>query len=44
MSNFRPEEKNVVYVGEGVTLSGAINAKDTVVVDGTVEAKSPVAI
>jgi cytoskeletal protein CcmA (bactofilin family) len=37
MSSFRPEEKNVVYVGEGVTLNGAIHAQDTVVVDGTVD-------
>jgi cytoskeletal protein CcmA (bactofilin family) len=37
MSNFRPEEKNVVYVGEGVKVTGVINAEDTVVIDGTVE-------
>jgi len=37
MSDFRPEEKDVVYIGEGVSLSGAIQAQDTVVVDGSVE-------
>jgi cytoskeletal protein CcmA (bactofilin family) len=37
MSDFRPEEKDVVYIGEGVTLSGAIQAQDTVVVDGAVD-------
>lgn len=37
MGDFRPDEKNVVYVGEGVTLNGAIQAQDIVVVDGTVD-------
>ncbi|HXY59274.1 MAG TPA: polymer-forming cytoskeletal protein [Methylocystis sp.] len=37
MSDFRPEEKDVVYIGEGVSLSGAIQAQDTVVVDGSVD-------
>jgi cytoskeletal protein CcmA (bactofilin family) len=37
MSEFRPEKKNVVYIGEGVTLSGAIHAQDVVVVDGAVD-------
>lgn len=37
MPNFRPDEKNVVYIGEGVTLNGVICAQDTVVVDGTVD-------
>jgi cytoskeletal protein CcmA (bactofilin family) len=37
MVDFRPDEKNVVYVGEGVTLNGAIHAQDIVVVDGTVD-------
>lgn len=37
MTKFRPEEKNVVYVGEGVTVIGAIHAQDVVVVDGTVD-------
>jgi cytoskeletal protein CcmA (bactofilin family) len=37
MPNFRPEEKNVVYVGEGVTLTGVVHAQDVVVIDGTVE-------
>ncbi len=37
MSDFRPDEKDVVYIGEGVSLSGAIQAQDTVVVDGAVD-------
>ncbi|HMK88987.1 MAG TPA: polymer-forming cytoskeletal protein [Methylocystis sp.] len=37
MADFRPEEKDVVYIGEGVTLTGAIQAQDTVVVDGVVD-------
>jgi cytoskeletal protein CcmA (bactofilin family) len=37
MSDFRPEEKDVVYIGEGVSLSGSIEAQDAVVVDGSVE-------
>jgi cytoskeletal protein CcmA (bactofilin family) len=37
MTKFRPEEKNVVYVGEGVTVIGEIHAQDVVVVDGTVD-------
>lgn len=37
MAEFRPEEKNVVYIGEGVSLSGSIQAQDVVVVDGNVE-------
>jgi cytoskeletal protein CcmA (bactofilin family) len=36
MTKFRPAEKNVVYVGEGVILEGKIHALDGVVVDGTV--------
>ncbi len=37
MNEFRPEEKNVVYVGEGVSLNGSLQAQDVVVVDGTVD-------
>lgn len=37
MKDFRPEEKNVVYIGEGVSLTGSVKAQDTVVVDGMVE-------
>lgn len=37
MSKFRPEEQDVVYIGEGVTMKGAIHAQDVVVVDGVVE-------
>jgi cytoskeletal protein CcmA (bactofilin family) len=37
MSDFRPEEKNAVYIGEGVRVTGVITAEDTVVVDGIVE-------
>lgn len=34
---FRPEEENSVYVGQGAELTGAIRARDSVVVDGSVE-------
>jgi cytoskeletal protein CcmA (bactofilin family) len=37
MKDFRPEEKNVVYIGEGVMLTGSIKAQDTVVIDGVVD-------
>ncbi len=37
MTDFRPEEKNVVYIGEGVSMSGTIQAQDIVVVDGSVD-------
>jgi cytoskeletal protein CcmA (bactofilin family) len=37
MSDFRPDEKNVVYIGEGVSMTGSIQAQDTVVVDGNVD-------
>ncbi|HXY59334.1 MAG TPA: polymer-forming cytoskeletal protein [Methylocystis sp.] len=37
MSSFRPSEKDVVYIGEGVSLTGSVQAQDTVVVDGNIE-------
>ncbi|QGM46861.1 bactofilin family protein [Methylocystis heyeri] len=37
MKEFRPEEKNVVHIGEGASLSGKVEAEDIVVVDGAVE-------
>ncbi|ATQ67537.1 MULTISPECIES: bactofilin family protein [Methylosinus] len=37
MKDFRPEEKNVVYIGEGVSVTGSVKAQDTVVVDGMVD-------
>jgi cytoskeletal protein CcmA (bactofilin family) len=37
MNDFRPEEKNVVYIGEGVSVNGAVRAQDIVVVDGSVD-------
>lgn len=37
MNDFRPEEKDAVYIGEGVSIKGAIQATETVVVDGSVE-------
>jgi len=37
MSDFRPDEKNVVYIGEGVSMTGSVQAQDTVVVDGNVD-------
>lgn len=35
--DFRPDEKNVVYIGEGVKIEGVITANDVVVVDGALE-------
>jgi len=40
MSNFRPAEKNVVYIGEGVTFTGAVNARGSIVVDGSIEGET----
>jgi len=37
MSDFRPDEKNVVYIGEGVSMTGSVQAQDAVVVDGNVD-------
>jgi cytoskeletal protein CcmA (bactofilin family) len=37
MTEFRPEEKDVVYIGEGVSLTGSVQADDIVVVDGNVD-------
>ncbi|MBU3890469.1 polymer-forming cytoskeletal protein [Methylosinus sp. KRF6] len=37
MKDFRPEEKNVVYIGEGVSLTGSVKAQDTIVVDGAID-------
>lgn len=37
MKDFRPDEKNVVYIGEGVSLTGTLTAQDTIVIDGTVD-------
>jgi len=34
---FRPNEKNVAYIGEGVSLKGEISVPDVIVVDGGVE-------
>jgi cytoskeletal protein CcmA (bactofilin family) len=34
MATFRPDQENSVYIGEGVELSGAIRARDAVVIDG----------
>lgn len=36
MSEFRPQVRNVVYIGEGVSLIGTVQAKGIVVVDGDV--------
>jgi cytoskeletal protein CcmA (bactofilin family) len=36
-AGFKPDQENVVYVGVGVTLKGAISVSDLLVVDGTVE-------
>lgn len=37
VTDFRPDEENVAYIGAGVTLKGEISAPDVVVVDGTIE-------
>lgn len=37
MATFRPEEEDSVYVGHGTELTGAIRARDTIVIDGSVE-------
>jgi cytoskeletal protein CcmA (bactofilin family) len=37
MTTFRPDQENSVYIGEGVELSGALRARETVIVDGAVE-------
>ena len=34
MTTFRPDQENSVYIGEGVEVSGAIRARDAVVIDG----------
>ena len=36
-NEFRLAEPNVAYIGEGVTIKGAITAPDVLVVDGTIE-------
>jgi cytoskeletal protein CcmA (bactofilin family) len=36
MSEFRPQVRNVVYIGEGVSLTGTVQAKGIVVLDGNV--------
>lgn len=37
MATFRPEEENSVYIGHGTELTGAIRARDSIVIDGSVE-------
>lgn len=37
MTTFRPDQENSVYIGEGVELSGALRARDSVVIDGAFE-------
>jgi cytoskeletal protein CcmA (bactofilin family) len=37
MATFRPEEENSVYIGEGAEMTGAIRARDSVVIDGSFE-------
>jgi cytoskeletal protein CcmA (bactofilin family) len=37
MTSFRPEQENVIYIGDGVTAVGAFKAEETVVVDGKVD-------
>ena len=35
--DFRPDEPNVAYIGEGVSFKGSISVPDAVVIDGVVE-------
>lgn len=35
MATFRPEEENSVYIGDGAEMTGAIRARDNVVIDGS---------
>lgn len=37
VDDFRPNEPNVAYIGEGVTVKGEISVPDIIVVDGIVE-------
>ncbi len=36
-ASFRPDQENVVYIGEGVTLKGELSVPDLLIVDGLVE-------
>jgi cytoskeletal protein CcmA (bactofilin family) len=36
-SGFRPDQENVAYIGEGVTIKGEISVPDLIVVDGVIE-------
>lgn len=35
MATFRPEEENSVYIGQGTELTGAVRARDSIVIDGS---------
>ncbi|WP_442755037.1 bactofilin family protein [Methylocystis sp. JAN1] len=35
MATFRPDEENAVYIGHGAEMTGAIRARDSIVIDGT---------
>jgi cytoskeletal protein CcmA (bactofilin family) len=37
MAMFRPDEEDSVYIGQGVELTGAIKARATVVIDGSLD-------
>jgi cytoskeletal protein CcmA (bactofilin family) len=37
MATFRPDEENSVYIGHGAELTGAIRARDSIVIDGAFE-------
>ena len=37
MAEFRPEEENVIYVGDGATVTGSLAAEGVVVIDGKIE-------
>jgi len=35
MATFRPDEENSVYIGHGAELTGAVRARDSIVIDGS---------
>jgi len=37
MDHFRPDTKDVIYVGAGASINGSLHAQQTIVVDGVVD-------
>lgn len=35
MATFRPDEENAVYIGHGAEMTGALRARDSIVIDGS---------